>query len=41
MLPARRQWYTEASGSRESTRRDPAHKGDPLTLEKFVAEGMR
>ncbi len=41
MLPARRQWYTEASEFAGVTPRDPAHKGDPLTLEKFVAEGMR
>ena len=41
MLPARRQWYTEASQFAGVAPREPAHKGDPLTLEKFVAAGMR
>jgi len=41
MLPARRQWYTEASPFTGVTPREPAHQGDPLTLEKFVAAGLR
>jgi hypothetical protein len=41
MLPARRQWYTEASRFAGVEPREPPHRGDPLTLEKFVAAEMR
>jgi catechol 2,3-dioxygenase len=40
-LPARRQWYLEASRFAGVEPRDPPHKGDPMTLEKFVAAGIR
>lgn len=36
-LPPRRQWYVEASRFAGVESRDPARKGDPLTLEKFLA----
>jgi catechol 2,3-dioxygenase len=35
-LPPRRQWYTEASPFAGVALREPAHKGDPFTLEKYV-----
>jgi catechol 2,3-dioxygenase len=41
MLPARLQWYTEASRFAGVELREPAKKGDPLCLEKFIAAGMR
>jgi hypothetical protein len=40
-LPARRQWFIEASRFADVEPREPARKGDPLSLEKFVAAGMR
>jgi len=40
-LPARLQWYLEASRFAGVEPRDPPHKGDPMTLEKFVAAGIR
>ncbi len=40
-LPARRQWFAEASAFAGVEPREPARKGDPLSLEKFVAAGMR
>jgi catechol 2,3-dioxygenase len=36
-LPARRQWFTEASRFPGLEPREPAKKGDPLTLEKLLA----
>jgi catechol 2,3-dioxygenase len=41
MLPARLQWYTEASRFAGVEPREPAKKGDPMSLEKFIAAGMR
>jgi len=41
MLPARLQWYTEASRFAGVDLREPAKKGDPMCLEKFIAAGMR
>jgi catechol 2,3-dioxygenase len=40
-LPPRRQWHVEASRFAGVEPRDPAHKGDPMNLEKFIAAGMR
>jgi catechol 2,3-dioxygenase len=40
-LPARRQWYVEASPFLDVEPREPHRKGDPLSLEKFIAAGMR
>jgi catechol 2,3-dioxygenase len=40
-LPARQQWFAEASRFAGVALREPARKGDPLSLEKFVAAGMR
>jgi catechol 2,3-dioxygenase len=40
-LPPRRQWFTEASRFAGVEPREPPHKGDPLTLEKFVAAEAR
>ena len=40
-LPPRRKWYLEASRFAGVAPREPAHKGDPMTLEKFVAVGIR
>jgi catechol 2,3-dioxygenase len=37
-LPPRRKWFFEASTFAGVTPRDPAHKPDPYTLEKFLAE---
>ena len=37
-LPPRRQWFLEASRFPGVEPRDPARKGAPLTLEKFIAE---
>jgi catechol 2,3-dioxygenase len=37
-LPPRRQWYLEASRFRDTEPRAPAHPGDPMTLERFLAE---
>jgi catechol 2,3-dioxygenase len=36
-LPARRQWFVEASEFSGLAPRDPPRKGDPMTLEKYVA----
>jgi catechol 2,3-dioxygenase len=36
-LPPRRQWYLEAARFRDTEPRAPAHPGDPLTLERFLA----
>jgi len=36
-LPPRRQWYTEASLFAGVEPREPARRGDPLSLEKFLA----
>ena len=35
-LPARRQWFAEATSFAGVARVAPARKGDPLTLEKFL-----
>ena len=35
-LPARERWYTEASRFSGIEPREPARKGNPLTLEKYV-----
>jgi 3,4-dihydroxyphenylacetate 2,3-dioxygenase len=40
-LPARRQWFVEASRFAGVEPRAPARKGDPMSLEKFIAAGMR
>ena len=40
-LPARQQWFVEASRFAGVEPREPARKGDPLSLEKFIAAGMR
>jgi catechol 2,3-dioxygenase len=40
-LPARRQWFVEASRFAGVEPREPAHTGEPLSLEKFVAAGPR
>ena len=40
-LPARQQWFAEASRFAGVEPREPARKGDPLSLEKFIAAGMR
>jgi catechol 2,3-dioxygenase len=40
-LPARRQWFVEASRFSNVVPRDPDRRGDPLTLERFVAGGMQ
>jgi catechol 2,3-dioxygenase len=40
-LPARQQWFVEASRFADVEPREPARKGDPMSLEKFVAAGMR
>jgi catechol 2,3-dioxygenase len=40
-LPARRQWFVEASRFAGVEPREPDRKGDPLSLEKFIAAGMR
>ena len=40
-LPARRQWYVEASPFLDVEPREPQRKGDPMSLEKFIAAGMR
>ena len=40
-LPARRQWYVEASRFAGVEPREPDKKGDPLSLEKFIAMGVR
>jgi catechol 2,3-dioxygenase len=37
-LPPRRRWYLEASRFADTEPREPARKGDPMTLEKFLAE---
>jgi catechol 2,3-dioxygenase len=39
-LPARGQWFVEASSFAGVDPREPARKGDPLSLEKFIAAGM-
>jgi catechol 2,3-dioxygenase len=36
-LPPRRQWYTEASPFAGVEQREPTRKGDPLSLEKYLA----
>jgi catechol 2,3-dioxygenase len=36
-LPPRRQWYTEASPFAGVEPREPTRKGDPLSLEKYLA----
>ena len=41
MLPARRQWFFEASRFAGVELREPVKKGDPMSLEKFIAAGMR
>jgi catechol 2,3-dioxygenase len=38
-LPPRRQWYLEASRFLGVEPREPAHEGNPVTLESFLAEG--
>ena len=40
-LPARRQWFVEASRFAQVEPREPGKKGDPNSLEKFIAAGMR
>jgi hypothetical protein len=40
-LPAGRQWFAEASRFADVEPREPDLKGDPLSLEKFIAAGMR
>jgi catechol 2,3-dioxygenase len=40
-LPARQQWFAEASPFAGVELREPARKGDPMSLEKFIATGMR
>jgi catechol 2,3-dioxygenase len=40
-LPARRQWFHEASRFAGVEPRDPAKKGAPRSLEDFIAAGMR
>jgi catechol 2,3-dioxygenase len=37
-LPPRRKWHLEASRFRDTEPRAPAHPGDPMTLERFLAE---
>jgi catechol 2,3-dioxygenase len=37
-LPPRRQWYVEATRFRDTEPRAPARPGDPMTLERFLAE---
>jgi catechol 2,3-dioxygenase len=40
-LPARRQWFVEASRFAGVEPRESARKGEPMSLEKFIAAGMR
>jgi catechol 2,3-dioxygenase len=40
-LPARRQWFVEASRFAQVEPREPTSKRDPSSLEKFIAAGMR
>jgi catechol 2,3-dioxygenase len=40
-LPARARWFQEASRFLGVEPREPAHKGNPMTLERFLAEGGR
>jgi len=40
-LPARRQWFVEASRFAGVAPREPARKGEPMSLEKFLAAGRR
>jgi catechol 2,3-dioxygenase len=40
-LPARRQWFLEASRFAGVAPRDPAKKGSPRALEDFIAAGLR
>src|SRR4029079_1176247 len=40
-LPARQQWFAQASHFAGVELRAPARTGDPLSLEKFIAAGMR
>ena len=40
-LPARQQWFAEATPFAGVELREPARKGDPMSLEKFIAAGMR
>ena len=37
ILPARAQWYSQASRFAGVEPREPAHKGNPMTLERYVA----
>ena len=41
MLPARRQWFFEASRFAGVELSEPVKKGDPMSLEKLIAAGMR
>ena len=40
-LPARRQWFVEASRFAGVAPREPARKGEPMSLEKFLTAGRR
>jgi hypothetical protein len=40
-LPARRQWFYEASRFTGVEPREPANAGSPRALEDFIAAGMR
>jgi catechol 2,3-dioxygenase len=40
-LPARLQWFTEASRFAGVEPSEPARKGEPMSLEKFIAAAMR
>src|SRR6478735_9405006 len=40
-LSARQQWFVEASRFAGVEPREPARKGEPLSLERFIAAGMR
>jgi catechol 2,3-dioxygenase len=39
-LPARQQWFVEASRFAGVEPREPARKGEPMSLERFIAAGM-
>ena len=40
-LPARQQWFAEANPFAGVELRESARKGDPMSLEKFIAAGTR
>src|SRR5260370_8119591 len=39
-LPARRQWFVEATRFAGVAPREPTRKGEPLSLEKFIPPGI-